>query len=173
MLTRFANWLYFGGINISDSFLDIMEGTEDCKTSEDPMNCEYRKDLPCDCAWNDFFRRDGVETCNTYLPGESRALQIPYFASQSQDADESGSRNSTSYPEVAYFPNQTAWWDNIEVLPQINSANTRYGSSYNRVQIFSALQAVIIPLYNYDKSNDKPLAAFIGFDAEGMMAGYQ
>lgn len=173
MLTRFANWLYFGGMGISDSFTDAMEGAEECKTYQDPMECDWRKNLPCDCAWNDFFTREKDVACTPFSPGESRALQIPYFEAQNQDTDERGSRNSTSYPDVANFPNTTSWWDNIEALPQVDSADTVYDSTYDRVKVLSALSTVLIPLYNYDKSDNKPLAAYIGFEADGMMAGYQ
>ena len=173
MLTRFANWLYFGGMGMSDSFTNAMEGAEECKTSQDPLQCEWRKNLPCDCAWNDFFTREKNAACTSFLPGESRAQQIPYFEAQSQDTDDSGSRDSTSYPDVAASPNATSWWDNIDSLPQVESATTNYDSSYDRVKVLSALSTVLIPLYNYDTSDNKPLAAYIGFEADGMMAGYQ
>lgn len=174
VLTRFANWLYFGGMDISDSFIDALEGAEDCKTANEPETCTWKKDFAvCDCAWNDFFVRGGERSCSVFPPGESRALQKIFFEAQSQDADESGSRSSTSYPDVAYYPNTTAWWDNITSLPQAATTNTKYDSSFDRVQILSALSTVFLALYNYDTSNDKPLASYIGFEADGMMAGYQ
>lgn len=174
MLTRFANWLFFEGMDLFDSFTDVVEGAEECKASNDYNTCEWVKNnAVCDCSWNDFFVRSENKECTEYAPGESRALQKGFFEAQSQDTNEDGSRYSTSYPEVAYFPNTTEWWDNIDALPTEASAATRYSSSYDRVRVLSALSTIFLPLYNYDTTDDKPLAAYVGFDADGMFAGYQ
>jgi hypothetical protein len=173
LLTRFASWFYFGGLNISGSFTDMIEGAEECKTAPSAEACEWQKDFPCDCDWNDISVRGKQDACKQYSPGESRALQKLHFEAQSQDVDTNGSRESTSYPEVAQYPNTTAWWDNITSLPQANDTSTRYDTTYDRVQIMAALSSIIIPLYNYDTSNDKMFGLYIGFEADGMMAGYR
>jgi hypothetical protein len=154
-------------MDLSESYIDAMEGAEECKTSEDYQTCEWKRDLPCDCAWNDFFVRAGDSACTEYAPGKSRALQIVYFDAQSQDTDYNGFRYSTSYQDVAFFPNETAWWDYIEALPKGLSSTTRYDNSYDKVQILTALSTILIPLYNYDRTNDKPLAAYIGYELQG------
>jgi len=41
-----------------------------------------------------------------------------------------------------------------------------------RVETFSSLSSVIFPLYNYDRSNGKPLALYIGFEQDGGLYGY-
>ena len=75
---------------------------------------------------------------------------------------------------MAKFPNTTAWWDNITVLPQLTGevSSSKYDATYDRVKILSALSTVFIPLYNYDKSNSKPVGMYVGFEADGMLAGY-
>jgi hypothetical protein len=42
MLTRFANWLYFEGVSLSDSYTEAIEGAADCKTAEDYRVVERR-----------------------------------------------------------------------------------------------------------------------------------
>lgn len=176
ILTRIASWLYFGGIDVPEVFTEVMEGTEDCKNTPLGSVCEWKKNVACDCEWNDFSARDKSDACTRYPPGgKSRYLQKVSFATLSEDSAKDGSRYSTSFPNVATTPNTTAWWDNTTVLPNVSLElpRTRYSTSYDRVKILSALSAVFIPLYNYDRSNDKPVAMYIGFDADGTMAGYR
>jgi len=176
LLTRFAHWLYFGGMETApDSFTELVEVCEECKTASPASECEWASNLPCDCAWNDFFVRENGHACTISCPEQSRLQQKVLFACQSQDAKPDGSRDSTSFPDVAKFPNTTAWWDNTTVLPRSakESATSTYGTTWDRTRILSALSTVFLPLYNYDKSNAKPLALSIGFEADGMMAGYR
>ena len=175
LITRIASWLYFGAMDTSGSITQLLEGTEECKTAPDVNSCIAMGAPPCDCSWNDIATRNGG-VCSEYRQGESRPLQELHFAGQSQDAGPGGSRYFTSFPDVATSPNTTAWWDNATVLPGLSegsrSTGTRYGTTYDRVQILSALSSVMIPLYNYDTSDDKALGSYIGFDADGMLAGY-
>mmetsp|Transcript_18225 Transcript_18225/g.39386 ORF Transcript_18225/g.39386 Transcript_18225/m.39386 type:complete len:1769 (-) Transcript_18225:63-5369(-) len=175
LLMRFSSWLLFGSITLSGSFTEVIEGAEECKMAPSGSECEWGRDFSCDCGWNDFTVRGKENACTKYPPGMSRPMQNVYFEAQSQDVDPSGFRYSTSFPEVALYPNTTAWWDNITVLPQatnVEYARPTYGTPYDRVKTISALSTVFIPLYNYDKSNNKPLALYIAFEADGMFAGY-
>ena len=177
LLLRFSGWLLFAGMGMSESFTEVIEGAEECKTASSAATCTWKSNKPCDCAWNDFHVRDQEGTCTTYPPGASRYDQKLYFEAQSQDAEPDGAYRSTTFPSVAYSPNSTAWWDdNITLLPQNpekKNPNTNYGSTYDRVRIVSALSAVMVPIYNYAKSNDKPLGLFLSYEADGMIAGYR
>ena len=176
LLTRFASWLLFDGMNMSDSFTELLEGAEECKTSPDGSQCSWMINRPCDCAWNDIGARATGE-CTNFDPSASRASQQVHFEAQSQDADSAGTRLSTSFPNVAASPASTSWWDNTTVLPRLpgdvnDSSGARYRSTYDRVRVLSALSSVLIPLYNYDISNDKPFGMYIGYEADGMLGGY-
>ena len=175
LITRMASWLYFGGIDMPNSFTEAMEGTEDCKGTPAGALCEWTTNVACDCEWNDFSARDKTDACTNFSPGKSRYLQRVHFAAQSQDASPDGSRYSTSYPELATSPNTTAWWDNVTVLPNSTDEPTRtqYSTSYDRVKVVSALSTVFVPLYNYDKSNGKSLGLYVSFEADGMFAGFR
>mmetsp|Transcript_15777 Transcript_15777/g.33367 ORF Transcript_15777/g.33367 Transcript_15777/m.33367 type:complete len:1213 (+) Transcript_15777:226-3864(+) len=168
LLTRFASWLYFGGMELSGSFTALLQGAQECKAAPSASECEWSKDLPCDCDWNDFWAR-GTDTCRTYNQSGSRHLQKVHFGAQSQDTGADGSRYNIS--SIAKYPNMTSWWNNISELPR-SSTSSDYGTTYNRARIISALSAVFMPLYNYDKSNDKPMGIYIGFEADGAFAGY-
>jgi len=49
---------------------------------------------------------------------------------------------------------------------------SNYGTTFARAKIFSALSTVFLPLYNYDTSNSRSIGPYIGFEADGMIAGY-
>jgi len=173
LLTRFASWLLFGGMSASGSFTEIIHGkAEECKTAPSRSGCEYERDMPCDCAWNDYYAR-GTDTCAVF-PSGSRHLQKLSFDGQSQDVGPDGSRYSTSFPKLASSPDTTAWWHNISSLPGSSegSLGSNYDTTYERVLFMSALSTVIFPLYNYDQSDDKTLAFYVGFEADGMLAGF-
>ena len=176
LLTRFASWLLFDGMDMSNSFIELLEGAEECKTSADGSQCSWMTNRLCDCAWNDIGSRT-TGKCTNFESGASRPLQKLHFEGQNQDTDIFGTRLSTSFPNVASSPAATSWWNNTTVLPRLhsdvdNSIGTRYASTYGRVRVLSALSSVMIPLYNYDTSDDKPFGMYIGYEADGMLAGY-
>ena len=155
LLTRFSSWALFGGIELKSSFgsVTMLEGTEECKVAPSVDECEWISGRVCDCAWNDFIARGKENACTNYRPAESRALQLLHFGGQRTSTWPDGTRNFTKFPDVAFSPNTTAWWDNITVLPRQASEefnNTKYGTTYDRVRIVSALSTVFIPLYNYE-----------------------
>ena len=176
LLTRFASWLLFDGMNMSNSFTELLEGAEECKTSSAGSQCPWMANRLCDCAWNDIGSRT-TGKCTSFKPGASRPLQKLHFEAQNQDTDMFGTRLSTSFPNVASSPAATSWWNNTSTLPRLqsdvgNSTGTRYVSTDGRVRVLSALSSVLIPLYNYDTSDDKPFGMYIGYEADGMLAGY-
>ena len=155
VLTRFFSWALFGGIQLKNSFgsVAMLEGAEECKVAPSVDECEWIRGRPCDCAWNDFTARGEENACTNYRPAESRAQQLLHFAGQRTSTWPDGTRNFTTFPDVASSPNTTAWWDNVTVLPRQASEefnNTKYGTTYDRVRIVSALSTVFIPLYNYE-----------------------
>lgn len=174
LLTRLASWIFFGAIEMPSTFgtIEMLEFAEDCKVEPLPGQCALTKNRPCDCSWNDFTARGVEGACTSYPSGKSRPLQLLHFEGQSTSVTwPNGDRNFTLYPAVARYPNSTAWWDNTTVLPG-QLTNTRYDTTYDRVRTLSALSTVFIPLYNYDKSNDKPIAMYFGFENDGMIGGY-
>jgi len=171
LLTRIASWLFFGGMELSGSFTEMVLGAEECKSASSSSECKWANDLPCDCAWNDFWAQDD-NTCRKYNLSDSRLLQKVHFACQSQDTGPYGSRYNTTF--FAKYPNMTSWWKNMSDLPGSSGefSGSDYGTTYDRAKVISALSTVFIPLYNYDKSKDRPLGAFIGFEDDGALVGY-
>jgi len=179
LLTRLTSWVLFGGISLVPSFgsVTMLEGAEDCKFAPSEEECDWvtKGKRHCDCSWNDFTVRGLEGACSTLSPSEARRTQTLFFESQSTSTDIYGNRNSTNFPNVALYPNTTAWWDNVTVLPgreEREMNTTGYDTTYERVRVVSALSTVFIPLYNYDKSNDKPIAMYVGFDNDGSLSGY-
>ncbi|KAL7547634.1 hypothetical protein ACHAWF_010919 [Thalassiosira exigua] len=175
LLARFASWLLFGGMKLSGSFTEVIEGAEECKHTPPGSTCDWTKVVACDCRWNDFIARGKSGACTEYPSlRESRADQKAYFESLSQDTNVDGSRYETKLPFAATSPNLTAWWDNITVLPRTSGdfSSSNYDTTHKRVQIISALSSVFMPLYNYDKSNGKTVGLYVAFEADGMLAGY-
>ena len=168
ILTRYASWLLFGGIQTSDSFTKLLEGTEDCKASSGgPSACAWHKNLPCDCFGKDCTDLDSADV--------SRREQVLFFACQSHDARSDGSRNFTSFPDVSFSPETTAWWDNIYDLPRIPKSSddsSKYATTYDRIKTFSAISTVLVPLYNYGDRTQRPFGSYVSFEADGTFAGY-
>ena len=174
LLTRIAGWLMFGGVNQSASFTDMNQGTEKCKTFPDDDSCGFFLDperASCDCRWEDPF----ATACQNYT--NWRMHQKPYYACQAHDADPgTGARNTTSFPLVDYSPNTTLWWNDTTKMPGYSNFTLvqGYATVFDRTRVMSAMAAVIVPLYNYliGSTREKHLGIYIGFAADGMLAGY-
>ena len=174
LLSRIAGWLIFGGVNQSSSFTDMNQGTEECKTFPDDDSCGFFLDperASCDCRWEDPF----ATACQNYTNWRMR--QKPYYACQAHDADPAtGARNATSFPLVDYSPSSTLWWNDTSKMPGYSNSTLvqGYATVFDRTRVMSAMAAVIMPLYNYliGSTHEKHLGIYIGFEADGMLAGY-
>jgi len=51
LVTRYASWALFGGINRSNSFTEITTGAEMCKGLLDSSQCGFVREFTCDCTW--------------------------------------------------------------------------------------------------------------------------
>jgi hypothetical protein len=175
LFNRVVSWLLFGGLKQTDSFTEMVQATEECKSSPASRSCNFFVDRTrslCDCRWNDF---RGNNSCQNYE--DSRARQNLFFAGQAQDADSiTGSRISTSYPDVDYSPSSTLWWNDTTRMPGSPTNSTpwqqSYATVYDRTRVMSATSVVNIPLYNYHRSHRKHLGIYVGFEADGMKIGY-
>ena len=175
LLTRVASWLLFGGLEQAATFMDMAQGTEECKSFPADGTCDFfnnRTRAMCDCRWNDPRGKNG---CQEYE--DSRVHQRQFFAGQAQDADpRTGSRVKTSFPAVDYSPSSTLWWNDTAKLPgsSVNSTlGQRFATIYDRVRAIAATAVVNIPLYNYPRRcHRKHLGIYVGFEADGMIIGY-
>jgi HAMP domain-containing protein len=181
LLTRTAEWLYFGDLERSASFTRIASGTDTCKRFADPGTCPFVEDAPCDCDWydsHDPYRTNRVCRSNSTdgrLNG--RTTQMQQFSVQSDDADPTtGNRARTSFPAVGKTPKTTNWFEDVDALPGNGSGSVASGHStlYDRVRVYSAMSTVEFPLYNYFAPKDytKLLGSYIGFEDDGMFIGF-
>ena len=175
VFNRLAGWLFFGAIHQSNSMTEMVTGAERCKDFGFVEACPSVQNTPitaCDCAWKD----PVIKTCvDNYT--DSRLLQKVMFEGLREDADPvTGDRNSTSYPEVGLFPNQTQFWPTIESLPGSEAGynSSGYLTTFDRVRTLSALAMIQIPLYNYVQGTDlsRTWGTFTTFQADGMFSGY-
>ena len=179
---RFAEWLLFGVIELAPGFTETLEFTEECKHYPSDGSCPALADktrTPCDCAWNDV--NVGASSCRVFERNESsRHLQRRFFSSERSDADPvTGERQNTSYPNVAFWPNSTYWWDNETVTPgastgDMSSTTGADNTTFNRLRALSAMAVVDFSLYHYSGVTDrtKPLGMYVGLEADGTLTGY-
>jgi len=170
VLSRYTNWILFGGLNSTSDSTRFTTGIEACKLYDDLNDCPYVQKTTCDCDWN-------VKNWSCYSNSEeTRYLrQQSFFACQSQDVDSNGDRLTTSFPDVAYSAATTAWWENTTEIPGYeirNQPSSRNATSFARLQSASAIPVIQV-LYNYDSFQDAFIAGVaIGFEADGMFFGY-
>jgi len=171
LMTRYLGWLLFGGLERTDSFPDVLRGTDECKVFEEIEDCGRAKEVPCDCSWNDQ-SSSGLETCFNY-DNDTRPLQKTEFFGLNEDIDANGNRKSTSFPNVAYTPETTSWWEDISEMPgSEKGANASgYETTYDRLRVASAF-----PFFQTLYNSDPMKASFLGntmfFDADGLAVGY-
>jgi len=172
---RVVSWLLFGGLKQAASFTEMAQATEECKLFPANGSCDFFVDRTrslCDCRWNDL---RGNNSCQEYE--DSRAYQRLFYAGQAQDADPTtGSRMRTSFPAVDYSPRRTLWWNDTAKMPgsTVNSTlwQQGYATVYDRTRVISASAVVNVALYNYHSRHRKHLGVYVGFEADGMAAGY-
>ncbi|KAL7569171.1 hypothetical protein ACA910_016997 [Epithemia clementina (nom. ined.)] len=177
-IARIAGWLYFDAVPRSDSFTELSEATEECK-SYSPFTCEILKtDLfTCPCSWND---NSAVRTCTPGLnESESRRLEKRFYAVLAQDFDPgTGNRSkASSFPEAATSPETTSWQTNISELPgaQKGANASGFETTYDRLRVSSALAVVQFPLYNYREAagyHRYVIGSYLSLEADGMFTGY-
>jgi hypothetical protein len=169
VLTRYIGWTLFGGIEQRDGFTQLTSGIEECKLYSNASDCPYTKKRACECA-------NSIGTCINETTLESPYLKQPaMYSGESHDTDLNGDRFVTSYPEVSYSPESTAWWDVYADLPGANLSfqnGSRYESTYDRIRSVGSLPITEL-LNNYEPKEDRLiLGAFVAFEADGLMTGY-
>ena len=184
LYNRFAGWLYFGALQSSPPTLTAMDTfAESCKGYSNSCPALVDSDASvCDCAWNDPWTSE----CQSGLGGgQSRTFQRISFEGLNQNAETNGDRVQTNYPNVATDPFTTSFWANVSSTPggsgganndnQSSSSANRYETTHDRLETLSALSVVQMPLYNYgsdDGAVTRTRGLHIGFEADGMIAGY-
>jgi len=179
LMTRVAGWLFFGGIEQSSAFTEMVTAAEDCKLYPKNACPFYNSSLAsCPCEWNDL----NGKNCIDYNVTESRNLQKQFWALQSQDADSTtGNRkNSSSFynvPSIGSSPATTEWWTNVSELPgfEIGRQASGYSTSYIRLRVVSAMAVVVFPVFNYANNlgrKNRKLGLFTGFEDDGLITGF-
>ena len=184
LYNRFAGWLYFGALQSFPPTLTAMDTfAESCKGYSNSCPALVDSDASvCDCAWNDPWTSE----CRSGLGrGQSRTFQRISFEGLNQNAETNGDRVQTNYPNVATDPFTTSFWANVSSTPggsgganndnQSSSSANRYETTHDRLETLSALSVVQMPLYNYgngDGAVTRTRGLHIGFEADGMIAGY-
>lgn len=172
IMTRYASWLLFGGINPKESFTSMTSGSQVCKDEKNYRDCDYVKEnYVCDCAWNDVTTGG---TCQTYdVHRDTRYLQQVTYTGQMDDSWADGDRNVSNYPSNSYLPNATNWWLEYANMPGSDLGTTSRGhdTSYERLRMASA-NPMHMALYNYDIKKEHALSSYVAFEADGMIVGY-
>ncbi|CAB9512321.1 expressed unknown protein [Seminavis robusta] len=167
LVTRYASWLLFDGIERTDSFTEMAAGSEECKWYDDYSECPFFQENPCSCDWN-----TGHDDCQWY-DIDSRYLQKLLATTEALDLLPDGDRNATSYPKVAYSPNTTAWFHNTSELPGAEKGNAASGhdTTYDRWRVLSALP-IMQALHNYDEIKGTVDGAHVAMEEDGTFIGY-
>eukprot|EP00520_Triparma_pacifica_P008837 CAMPEP_0118669550 /NCGR_PEP_ID=MMETSP0785-20121206/20964_1 /TAXON_ID=91992 /ORGANISM="Bolidomonas pacifica, Strain CCMP 1866" /LENGTH=1805 /DNA_ID=CAMNT_0006564247 /DNA_START=118 /DNA_END=5535 /DNA_ORIENTATION=+ len=185
--TRFASWLYFGGIERSDGFTELTMVSETCKNYNVGLcPATQSNEIPCDCSWFDVIDynkgggTDAGRQCTTSLESsqtrlyDMRASQRQQVAISKDDADPTtGDRGESTYPSHSGSPDTTNWYNDVSQLPGASKGSTAagYATTYDRVRVYSAMAPVELAIYNYDVSPDftKLHSTMIGYEADGSM----
>lgn len=172
VLTRYAGWLLFGGLNPSESYTELITGIEECKGFEDTLSCPFVEEhTVCACAWNDPLFE---ETCRAFPEG-SRKLQKSFWVCQSEGADQNGNRLTSSYPNTSYSVESTLWWDDQKFVPgwdNSSTAETGYFNLFERLRTGSSIP-IFEAIFNYPEVKDTTLATYIAFESDGLLIGYK
>ena len=173
--TRVANWLHFGAVERAESVTSLLSATEECKVFDEICPVLETSDYQCPCFWEDFT----VETCSAVADSfQSRRLQQRFFAVQAQDYDPAtGERTGTSYPNLAFSPETTAWFSNITEMPGSDKGSNASGfeTMYGRLRVSTALAAIDFPIYNYQVTSGRSrqwLGSYAAYESDGLMTGF-
>ena len=180
LLTRITSWLLFGAVLRSEAFPEVeLLMVEECKAYGPDEVCPFDADpsrSPCDCAWSDPWGRK----CDDFSV-QSRSLQRMWFLGQARDTDlETGARvNIQSFPEFDFNPVSTKWWTDANDMPgaEKGSNASGYETTYDRLRVSSAVQGVVMPLYNYHSfpaflGPRTSASSYVAFEADGGYLGY-
>ena len=180
LLTRITSWLLFGAVLRSEAFPDVeIPMVEECKAYGPEEVCPFDADpsrSPCDCAWNDPWGRK----CDDFAV-QSRSLQRMWFLGQARDADtETGARfNIQGFPEFDFNPVSTKWWTDANDMPGAEKGlnASGYETTYDRLRVSSAVQGIVMPLYNYHSLSGfngprTSASSYVAFEADGGYLGY-
>jgi len=184
IMTRFAGWLFFGGVERSDGFSRMEEAAQECRGYSQVNICPVYFDFertPCVCSWHDLTQKDTLP-CLPINQTDPRYFQHKFFFCQARDADSRNGRRD----EAASFGTEgiddssanTLFWDDIGAVPGASkgSNSSGYETTYDRIRVSSAMSVVEIPVYNFATNlglERKFLASSVAFDADGMMSGYR
>jgi len=173
--SRMAQWLFFGAIQRSDGFTKMVTLAEECKSIEAGDPCPYLDEMgvsPCTCDLI-FAPQDSC----TAVEENGRYHQLNMYAVSALNADNNGNRNNSAYPDAAFDPESTLWWNGVDALPgswkQQNASG--YETAYDRIRVASAMAIVGIPIANYAgplRRDHHFVGAHIGFENDGGITGY-
>ena len=164
LITRYASWLLFGGLDLSNGLFAFQNVIDECKGYENPQDCpEAREYDVCDCKWNE---KPGA--CSNYTV----FTQKPFIGVQSDGALSNGTRWSTTFPNVSYSRETTQWWRTSE-LPghSLPISTVRYATSFSRARYSSAVSPMLTAIDHYPLRTEHGIAYFMGFDDDGMFVG--
>lgn len=171
-LTRYSEWVLFGGLQRTESFARLISGIESCKGYEDRSECPFvPQHEVCDCEWNDRIDR---RTCQ-FFPDGSRGLQEIFWACQADDADENGNRAMSTYPENSFTPATATWWDDQHDIPgssNVSLAESPFSDLFQRLQSAASIP-IFQALYNYAEIKETTIASYLAFESDGLFTGYQ
>ncbi|CAB9506473.1 expressed unknown protein [Seminavis robusta] len=172
VLSRYASWLLFDGLERRDSFTELATGAEECKVGKG-SECPYLREVPCECE-----RDPRSGTClggfDTFENYAFRYQQEPFFVCESTDTAENGDRNSSlSFPDLSNSPRTTAWWDDVTTVPgnEKGSLAGGYDTTYDRLRVLSAIP-VFQTLYNQNSIQRSVLQSAVAMEADGMVVGF-
>ena len=163
LITRFASWLLFGGVRLSDSLPTFQNAIETCK-GIDVFECPAALDLKfCDCEWN-----QNPADCE----GFERHRQEPFIIVQSDSALWNGTRKTTSYPEIGTTPRNTEWWE-TEEMPGYSNASDSFGyeTTFDRARVIAATSPIVMPIQNYYAEQPHGMGQFFAFHEDGLFMG--
>lgn len=172
LLTRFATWLLFGAIERTESLLETLGGTNDCKLSSEVRECSAFDQYTCDCAWGDIFNKEG--TCTNFDTDTRNRQKTMFFGLAEDISPDDGNRVKSSYPKVAYSAESTVWWtNNTSNFPgsEKGSNASGYDTTYDRFRVMSAMP-IFQTLYNADQKKENYIASTVFFEADGLGLGF-
>eukprot|EP00977_Amphora_coffeiformis_P023461 scaffold13448_cov180-Amphora_coffeaeformis.AAC.1 len=165
LTTRYANWLSFGGLVLSNSVTSFQNTINLCKGYENPDDCPAVADLKvCDCQW-----KDSPDDCTN----NTRHQQMLYTVVQSDGALQNGTRWRTKYPEICISPLTTEWWATEDMPVQTNTSTSslRYGTSFDRARIANAASPAVLAIRNYRVEQPHGMGQYVAFHDDGMFVG--
>ena len=164
LMTRYGNWILFGGLQLAGSFTEMVTEVNECKGAESTESCPWvLANAVCDCTW---YYSDSFG-CEQYPELERQKLHFPFFVVSSDAALPNGTRLTTDYPNNSVSPNTTLWWDGPYLLPgsENNVSTGRLYTTYDRIRTISAFPLFSV-LSNYDLENENSVGHSFSFEED-------